>query len=323
MTTKSYKWGIIGLGKIAHKFAEDLQKVEGAELYAVASRSLEKAEEFAEKFDAEKSYGSYEELAQDPDVDVIYIATPHVFHHENSLLCIKNKKAVLCEKPMGVNAQQVQEMITAANTENVFLMEALWTHFLPHFEYILNLVETQKFGKLKELTADFGFEAPFNTEKRLFNKELGGGSLLDVGIYPVFAAMTLLGEPDAITANATIGKTGVDEDCTINFTYKDAKAELSSAINKNTNTEAKLVFEDAEILIKSRFHEPTSLFIKSNGKEETRGFDVESIGYNFEAEHIQHMLSENRIESTVMTHKKSLLLISLLDKIRKEIALEY
>jgi len=323
MTTKSYKWGIIGLGKIAHKFAEDLQKVVGAELYAVASRSLEKAEEFAEKFDAEKSYGSYEELAQDPDVDVIYIATPHVFHHENSLLCIKNKKAVLCEKPMGVNAQQVQEMITAAKTENVFLMEALWTHFLPHYQYILNVVETKKFGKLKVLTADFGFEAPFNTEKRLFNKELGGGSLLDVGIYPVFAAMTLLGEPNTIKADATIGKTGVDEDCTISFTYDDAKAELSCTIIKNTNTEAKLIFEEAEILIRSRFHEPTSIFIKSKGKEETRGFDVETIGYNFEAEHVQKMLSENIIESTVMTHKKSLQLISLLDKIRKEIGLEY
>ncbi|WP_034893150.1 Gfo/Idh/MocA family protein [Gillisia sp. Hel_I_29] len=323
MTTKSYKWGIIGLGKIAHKFAEDLQRVEGAELYAVASRSSEKAEEFAEKFEAAKSYNSYEALAQDPDVDIIYIATPHVFHHANTIMCIQNKKAVLCEKPMGINEHQVQEMIAAARTENVFLMEALWTHFLPHFEYILDLVETKKFGKLKELTADFGFEAPFNSEKRIFNKELGGGSLLDVGIYPVFAAMTLLGEPDAISATGTIGKTGVDEDCTINFSYKNAKAELSSAINKTTNTEAKLIFEDAEVLIRSRFHEPTSLFIKSNGKEETRGFDVESIGYNFEAAHIQKMLSENRVESTVMTHKKSLLLISLLDKIRKQIALEY
>ena len=323
MTTKSYKWGIIGLGKIAHKFAEDLQKVEGAELYAVASRSLEKAEEFAEKFEVGKRYGSYEELAQDPEVDVIYIATPHVFHYENSMLCIRNKKSVLCEKPMGVNEQQVQEMIAAAKQENVFLMEALWTHFLPHYKYVLNLVETQKFGKLKELTADFGFEAPFNTEKRLFNKELGGGSLLDIGIYPVFTALTLLGEPESINAKATIGDTGVDEDCEITFNYPNAKANLSSTIRKTTATEAQLIFEEAEVLIKSRFHEPTSIYIKEEGKEETRGFDVESIGYNFEATHVQEMLSENRTESTVMTFEKSIQLISLLDKIRKEIDLEY
>jgi predicted dehydrogenase len=324
MKNKTFKWGIIGPGKIAHKFAKGLADVPGAELYAVASRSLPKAEEFAKEFNAAKSYGSYEDLVNDPEVDIVYIATPHVFHCEHTLLCLKHKKAVLCEKPFAMNKQQVNEMIQTAKKENVFLMEALWTYFLPHYQYVLELVKSEKFGKITSLEADFGFEAPFLPEKRLFNKELGGGSLLDIGIYPVFAALTLLGKPETISAKAEFGETGVDECCKIDFNYQNGvQAKLFSTIKKTTPTVATITFEDATVTINRRFHEPASVTILHNNQEETISFDVHTNGYNFEAEHVQQMLSKNRTESTVMSFEKSQDLIGLLDNIREEIGLVY
>jgi predicted dehydrogenase len=314
----------LGPGKIAHKFAKGLAKVPGAKLYAVASRSIAKAEEFAKEFNAPKFYGSYEDLVKDEEVDIIYIATPHVFHYEHSLLCLKHKKAVLCEKPFAMNKEQVNEMILTAKKENIFLMEALWTYFLPHYQYVLELVKSEKFGKITGLEADFGFEAPFLPEKRLFNKDLGGGSLLDIGIYPVFAALTLLGKPDTISAKAEFNETGVDESCSIVFNYQNGvRAHLLSTINKDTPTTAIINFEKARLTINRRFHEPTSVTILYNDQEETISFDVNTNGYNFEAEHVQQMLAQGRTESTVMSFEKSLELIGLLDGIREEIGLVY
>jgi len=324
LKTKTYKWGIIGPGKIAHKFAAGLTEVPGAELYAVASRSVAKAEEFAEEFNTTKFYGSYEELVKDEAVDIIYIATPHVFHHEHTLLCLKNKKAVLCEKPFAMNKEQVNEMILTAKKKNIFLMEALWTYFLPHYQYVLELVKSEKFGKITGLEADFGFEAPYLPEKRLFNKDLGGGSLLDIGIYPVFAALTLLGKPDTISAKAEFRETGVDESCSIVFNYQNGvRAHLLSTIDKTTTTTATINFEKARLTINRRFHEPTSVTILHNNQEETISFDVNTNGYNFEAEHVQQMLAQARTESTVMSFEKSLELIGLLDEIREKIGLFY
>ncbi|MBW2960644.1 Gfo/Idh/MocA family oxidoreductase [Mesonia aestuariivivens] len=322
----NYNWGIIGLGKIAKKFATDLQSVEGANLKAVASRSLQKAEEFAEDFYAENFYGSYDELINSPEIEVIYIATPHVFHKELTIKCLKAKKAVLCEKAFGINKAEVEEMIATAKAENVFLMEALWMHFLPHYNYLLDLLEQNKYGKVKSLTADFGFKAPFNLDKRLFNKKLGGGSLLDIGIYPVFAAMTILGIPDTIEAEAKMSKTEIDEECSIVFHYKNGiKAKLKSSLLQETPTECHIKLENAHIKLTNRFHEPpSSLEITPDGEENKRiKFPVTTLGYNYEAIHVQKMLSQNKIESDVMTFEKSLQLISLLDEIRKKIGLIY
>lgn len=324
MSTKPFKWGILGAGKIANKFAQDLSTVPGAVLYAVASRSIDKAEEFAKKHQVSKSYGTYSDLAEDKQVDIIYVATPHVFHFEHAMLCMKHNKAVLCEKPMALNFQQVETIISYAKEKNVFLMEALWTQFLPHFKFIIELKDSKKYGKLLELEADFGFNAPFDPEKRIYNKELGGGSLMDVGIYPVFLALSLLGKPDKITANAEIGITGVDENCSVNFEYTNgAKAHLYSAINKTTPTIATLIFEKAKVVINSRFHEPSSVTIESDGIIETMKFPVNTLGYDFEAIHVQKMLESNKIESDAMTFQKSLDLIEMLDAIRSKIGLVY
>jgi len=324
MKTKTFNWGILGAGKIAGKFVQDLATVNGAVLYAVASRSMDKAEEFAEKHKVKNFYASYLELVEDENIDVIYVATPHTFHFEHSMLCLEHNKAVLCEKPFGINFEQVETMISKAKQKNIFLMEALWTQFLPHFQFVMDLLESKEYGDLLGLEADFGFNAPFDAEKRIYNKELGGGSLMDVGIYPVFLALSLLGNPEEITAEARIGSTGVDENCTVKLSYSNgAKALLYSAITETTPTTATLKFEKAMLIINSRFHEPSSVSIETNGKLETKEFPVTTHGYNFEAAHVQKMLDENRTESNLMTFEKSKKLISILDRIRKEINLEY
>lgn len=321
---KKIKWGILGLGKIAGKFATGLKDVEDAELYAVASRSKTKAEVFAKEHKATKLFSSYEAMLKDEALDVVYIATPHVFHHQQTLLCLEHKKAVLCEKPFAMNKKQVEEMIAKAKKENVFLMEAMWTQFLPHFKFVIDLIKSEKYGKIKNLKADFGFPAPIDLDKRLYNKSLGGGSLLDIGIYPVFMSMSTLGIPERIQAKASLHDTGIDEDCDIIFEYKNGvEAELGSSIIKKTPTTAIIQLEKASLTLNTRFHEPSSVTIQTSESKEIKEFEVISNGYNYEAEHVQKMLQEGKTESTEMTFEKSLQLIDLLDKVRTQIGLEY
>ena len=197
---KTINWGIIAPGKIAQKFASDLKLVEGANLLAVASRDETRAKEFALEYNAQKHYGSYLDLVKDPDVDVVYIASPHPFHFEQSLLCLNHGKHVLCEKPMCMNVQEVKQLIDVAQSKNLFLMEALWTRFIPSFVKCKNLVEQGEIGEILYIQADFGFRAEYDVQRRTFNKELGGGSLLDIGIYPVFFALEIAGKPWEIKA---------------------------------------------------------------------------------------------------------------------------
>lgn len=323
MKSKKIRWGIIGLGKIANKFATDLVNVENTELLAVASRSQKKATEFAVKYNAKKAYNSYEELARDTAVDVVYVATPHSFHKEHALLCLQHKKAVLCEKPFAMNWQEVAEMIAVAKENNVLLMEALWTFFLPHFIYVLDIVKSEKFGKLKRLEANFGFYTPYDTDSRLFKKKVGGGCLLDVGIYPIFATLSFLGVPDTIVANATFFENGTDSSNTMTFYYENAKATLKSSLLEETPTHAVFTFEKAIIKINPQFHKPSTVTVFENEKEETIDFNYKTIGYSFEIEHFNNLLRENKKQSDIMTFQYSENLIKILDKVREIISLSY
>ena len=323
MTNKNIRWGIIGLGKIANKFATDLASIKNVELVAVASRNIQNANNFAEKHNAKKAYSSYEELAKDNNVDAVYIATPHSFHKEHAILCLQNKKAVLCEKPFAMNLSEVTEMIEAAKENNVLLMEALWSFFLPHFTYVLDLVKSEKFGKLKNLEADFGFHTPYNTDSRLFKKELGGGSLLDIGIYPIFAALATLGEPDAIDASATFFENGADASCDMVFQYKNAKATLKSTLLEETPSIAILKFEKAIVKLNRQFHQSSSITIIQNNTEEIINFDFKTLGYSFETEHFNSLLRAGEKESNMMTFEFSKNLINTLDKVRGIIGLTY
>ncbi|MDX1753558.1 MAG: Gfo/Idh/MocA family oxidoreductase [Salinimicrobium sediminis] len=324
MKREKIKWGIIGPGKIARKFATSLKFIEDAELYAIASRNHERAAAFAEEMGIKKFYSSYETMLEDPAVDIIYVATPHSFHHPHTLLCLNAGKPVLCEKPFALNRQEVEEMIVAARKRNVFLMEAMWTIFLPHIGYVKEIIDSGKFGKVKTLKADFGFDTPFDAEGRLFLKSLGGGSLMDIGIYPVFLALHLLGTPEEIKATAKLGKTGIDERCDIIFKYSgDTTALLKSSIIEKTPTLAVIELEAASIKISPNWYEPTAVSITSKKGTETKIFEAASFGYEFEARHVQEMLRQNKTESEIMSFDKSLELISILDKIRKQIGLEF
>ncbi|WBL23642.1 Gfo/Idh/MocA family protein [Zunongwangia sp. HRR-M8] len=322
--SKKINWAILGPGKIAKKFALGLTHVSNANLYAVASRSLDKAKDFSKEMGADKAYGSYEEMLNDTEVDAVYVATPHVFHHEHTLLCLKHKKAVLCEKPFAMNKNQVKEMIDFAQKQDTFLMEAMWTHFLPHFQYTAEIIKSGKYGKVLSMEADFGFDAPFDAESRIYNKSLGGGSLLDIGIYPIFAALSFLGKPEKIKATAKMADTGVDARCHATFIYpENVKAELYSFVDKETDVAATIKLEKAEIYIKPRFHNPSSVVITTPTEKFTKEFGVTANGYNFEAEHVGKMLLEGRKESTEMTFAKSLELIEMLDSVREKIGLKY
>ncbi len=321
---KTINWGIIGLGKIANSFAKDLLTVEGCKLYAVASRSIEKAEEFSKTYNAIAHYGSYEELAKDPNVDVIYIATPHVKHYQDTIMCLNHQKAVLCEKPFAMNAKQVEEMISTAKANNCFLMEALWTRMMPHFIFVLEELKSGKYGSIKSLKADFCFEAPFNPKGRLFDKTLGGGALLDVGIYPVFCALAILGKPDEIVAQTKIGETGIDNETSINLKYKgDVIADLNCSIVYKTGSTATIICENGSITLESRFHETDRVTTELDGVKTSHDFKYKAKGYNFEIAHVAQLLREDLTESPLMTFEFSQLIIETLDTIREKIALRY
>lgn len=321
---KTINWGIIGLGNIAHKFATDLQTVKGAKLYAVASRNQDKANTFALKYNATKAYDNYEALVKDPNINAIYIATPHALHKENTLLCLENNIAVLCEKPFAMNSLEVDKMIAKAKEKNVLLMEALWTYFLPHYNYVLKALENKLYGNIITLEADFGFYRTFDDSSRLFNKSLGGGSLLDIGIYPIFAALSTLGVPKHIKAQATYFDNGADSSCTMNFNYENANAILKSTLIEDTLTQAIFYCETGTIKINTQFHAPSTVtLIPNNGNEKTIDFNYKTIGYNYEIIHFNELLRQGKTESNIMSFAFSKQLINTLDAVRKLINLNY
>lgn len=312
------KWGIIGIGNIAEKFTQDLETLTGCELYAVASTNLERAQAFALKHNADFAFGSYEEIFDAPDLDVVYVATPHVTHAYCTNLCLENKVAVLCEKPFAMNEVEVKSMINAAKKNDTFLMEAMWTRFLPTTLKTLELVESGVIGEIKTIHADFGFKADFLPERRLFNPKLGGGALLDIGIYPAYISLLLLGYPSDIEALSIFGTTGVDETTSFLLRYdQNATAVLNSTISAATNTEAWIYGTKGKIQIHTRFHEGKKVTLfEDNQPPVDYEFDRQTRGYDFEIKEVNRCLKEGLKESSLMPHSMSLKLIHLLDKIR-------
>jgi predicted dehydrogenase len=321
---KKIRWGIIGLGNIAHKFAKDLLTVKDAQLYAVASRSEKKASEFATLYGATLSYSSYEDLVNNKNVDAVYIATPHSLHKENTLLSLNKGIAVLCEKPFAMNAEEVEEMISCAKENNTLLMEALWTNFLPHYRYAINNLRENTFGKLLKMEASFGFYRAFDDNSRLFKKSLGGGSLLDIGIYPIFAALSILGKPKTIEAKATFFDNGADSSCYMVFNYENnVTAYLKSSLLEDLPTEAIFYCEKGTIKINRQFHCPSTVSIIIDDKEDLLDFDYNTIGYSFEIEHFNKLIQQKQSESPIMSFTFSKELIAVLDEVRSIINLNY
>lgn len=322
------RWGILGCGRIARKFASDLQHVAGSTLLAVGSRSRSNAIAFASEFPAPHIHDSYEALAADPDVDVIYVASPHAQHHDHALLCLKHSKAVLCEKAFSINARQAREMVAAARSQNVFLMEALWTKFLPHFNKTMEIIKSGKLGDLRNVLVNFGFIPPAPVPERLYDPALGGGSLLDIGIYNVFIALSVLGRPDEIEAFMTPASTGVDDQLAVNFRYTGgALAQLFSSFSTNLPTEAEISGTKGRIRLTSRFYEPGTSIEFYPGRVDSREmihFHKEpGFGYQFQARHVADCLRMGLTESPVMSHEDSLLIMETMDRIRSVAGIRY
>lgn len=322
---KTYRWGIIGPGKIAHKFASAIPLANGASLAAVASRDIRRAREFAGKFSVEHCYDSYEMLAKDPAIDAVYVATPHGFHAEHSLLCLRHGKAVLCEKPMALSQKQVRCMIEEAQKNKVFLMEAMWTRFLPVIEKTLELIGNGEIGEVKQVIADFGFHAPFHPDHRLYNLRLGGGSLLDIGIYPIFLCLLLLGEPAKISAMAHLASTGADESCEALFGYPDGRSALfSSTLACRTPTEAVIAGTGGIIKIPGSWFKNDHLILQK-GEEAAETICPEPVtnGFEFEIRETMACLDKGLIESPRMPHAFSLMMSRVMDKIREQCGIMY
>lgn len=313
------RWGILGTGTIAHKFASDLKRVENAQLVAVGSRSLQSAEVFCREFDIPLRFGSYEELAACDRIDIVYIATPNNLHHPNTLLCLNHGKAVLCEKPFALNANQALEMIALARRKNIFLMDALWTKFLPHYQKMLEMVKSGELGEIKMVRANFGFQANAEPDSRLLNPELGGGSLMDIGIYNVFTALDILGEPDEISVSINATEQGIDEQCALVFKYNNgAMAGLFSSISANVETVVEICGTLGRLKLTAPFYSSTSVLEhEADGKKIVIPTEKEEgLGYQYEARHATGCLLEGSTESTVVPHDYSVLLMQTLGKIR-------
>ncbi|WP_127844804.1 Gfo/Idh/MocA family protein [Psychroflexus aestuariivivens] len=323
---KTFNWGILGLGKIAHTFAEDLLQAQDAKLYAVASRTKDKADTFAHKFNAEKAFGNYDELINDPKVDVIYIATPHAFHFEIAMQCLKAKKHILCEKPMCLNAKQTLELIEEAKSQNCFLMEGIWTRFIPATIMLLDLLKSNRIGKLISVEADFGFVSEFDSSSRLFNKSLGGGSLLDIGIYPVFLSLLCCGIPTEIKAMARKTSTDVDSFCSMLLGFsKGEKAILKSSFECETPTEAIIYGSKGSIKLHSRFHhsECIEIFDENLDSVEKIQLPYKGNGYIHEIEEVNSCIGNSKTESDLLPLDFSLQLAKVLDRIKTDIDLTY
>ena len=315
----------MGLGKIANKLASDLQLSDNATLQGVASRDLNKAQQFGQKFHAVNHYCGYEELTNDPDVDVIYVATPHVFHFEHTMMCLKQGKSVLCEKPMGMNAQEVETVIKEAKSRNLFLMEGMWTRFIPATEKLIELLDNKVIGDLISVHADFGFKGDFNLQGRVFNKSLGGGALLDIGIYPIYLSLLALGLPDRVQATARMMQTQVDSFCAMLFDYENGgKAVLECSLESDTPTEAFIYGSTGSLKLHNRFHH-TQKISWFQGKEVKEVFDIpyQGNGYGYEIEEVNKCVRNKSSESQKLPHQMSMHLASVMDRVRKEIGLIY
>ena len=323
---KKYNWAVLGCGKIARKFSSDLKLLSNANLYAAASRDLKRAEEFKNELGFEVAYGSYEALVNDPNVDAVYIATPHSHHHKHALLCLKHKKAVLCEKAFAINKNEAEEMVGCAKENNTFLMEAFWTMFQPSFIKAMEILESGELGEIKVVRSDFAFKAPFDVDKRLYNIKLGGGSLLDIGIYPVFAALTSLGKPGLIKTFADFSSTGSEESISILFKYKGGEmANLTSSFSSASPIQTEYWCEMGYLVLNPRWFMPTKITIAKNGEEPQSipSGHFEGTGYQYEAGHVMECLDAGKIESDKMTWQMSLDLMETLDRIRIDAGIFY
>jgi len=323
----SLNWGIIGPGKIAHDFAHDLRLVQPPQqLKCVLGIKADETGAFAKEFSIQHAYTSLQKFIEEGKPDAAYIATPHPEHHEQALACLKNNIPVLCEKPMTLNAEQSAELIQLSKKNHCFLMEAMWIRFLPGVRKVVELIEQDAIGKIVSVKASMGFKAPEDENSRYFNPELGGGSLLDLGVYPVFLAHLLLGKPATIKAIGTLTDKGIDESCSVLLDYKgSAQAILDATLISQSDGPAEIAGEKGIIRIQNPWFEksPGIELQLYNKDKQVFPTNWEGHGLHFEIEEVLHCLDNKQIESNLYPHALSKDISETMDAIRKQIHVVY
>ena len=316
---KKYKWGILAPGKMAAKFTKGLRILDNVELYAVGSRDKSRAEQFASDHGFKKFYGSYEELTDDKEVDVIYIASPHSYHFEHTIMCLKNKKPVICEKAFALNSTEVKEMINEAEKQKVFLMEALWPPFQPIYRKTKEILLGGEPGKIIHLNSRFSFQAPYDPADRKFNMKLGGGSLLDIGIYPVIDVLYFMGVPSDVIAKASFTETGSEDTISIVLSYDDGHmATLYSSFRTAGGIGCDILCENGNLLFSRGRDMSQRLNVVLNGKENKEySLLPDGMGYQYEANEVMKCLDEGKLQSDIVPLSFSLNLMNTLDRIRQ------
>ncbi|HEX3908992.1 MAG TPA: Gfo/Idh/MocA family oxidoreductase [Mycobacteriales bacterium] len=323
--TDAIRWGIIGTGNIASTFARDLQLLDDAELVAVGSRQKSSADDFGDRFGAPHRHPSYESLVGDRDVDVVYVSTPHPGHHDAALLAIEAGKAVLVEKPFTLNRSEALDLIAAARARGTFLMEAMWTRFLPHMRRIRELLTSEVLGDIRTVTADHGQRfLPPDPTSRLYDRDLGGGALLDLGIYPVSFASYVLGPPTRLTAVSDPTETGVDAQTSIVTQYDGgAHGVLTTTLGAETANVATIVGTEGRIEIDRIWYQPTSFRLVRKSAVEHFAQPRIGQGLRYQAAEVGRLLREGRLESDVMSLDETLSIMATMDEIRRQIGLSY
>ncbi|MFG1920676.1 Gfo/Idh/MocA family protein [Cryptosporangium sp. NPDC048952] len=315
------RWGILGTGGIARTFTSDLLTLPDHEVVAVGSRAADTAEAFAAEHGISSAHASYQALADDPDVDVVYVATPHSGHAAAALTCIAAGRSVLVEKPFTLDAGQTTEVIAAARAAGVFCMEAMWTRFNPAIALLRELVDDGAIGEVVSVQADFGFAADYDPKGRLWAPELGGGALLDLGIYPVSLASMLLGEPSTVLATTGQAATGVDANTGILLGYDSgAVAVLHCSLRGDTPTRAEITGTRGRIELHPLFFRANELTLYRRGAEPRHEtFDLPGNGYTFQAEEVARCVRAGRTESEYMPLDETLAIARTLDRARASV----
>lgn len=325
MTDQPIRWAILGTGGIATKFADDLRLLPDADLVAVGSRSTGSARAFADRYGADRTYDSVAELAADDGVDVVYVATPHVAHHAGALACLTAGRAVLCEKPVTLDRASAEQLVETARQRGVFFMEAMWMRCNPGIRRVAELIAQGAIGTVTAVHADFGLAGPFAPTHRLRDRALGGGALLDLGIYPVHLAHLALGVPDHLRAWAKLSAEGVDENTGMLFGYDSgAVAALTCGLVGGTRNAATITGTAGRIEVPSGFHRPTAITVhRADAGPEVLEFPREGSGYQHEAAEVQRCLRAGEISSPLVPHAVTLEVMGLLDAVRAEIGVTY
>ncbi|MGI0488078.1 Gfo/Idh/MocA family protein [Pantanalinema rosaneae CENA516] len=359
---KPIRWGILGTGFISGQFAQGLQLLPDAELRAIGSRTQTAAQEFARCFNVPRTYSRYEELVKDPDIDVVYVGTPHHRHQADCLMCLEAGKAVVCEKPFMLNAQEAREVIELARAKQLFCMEAMWMRFMPLIQQVQTLINSGEIGTTRLLTADFGTAMAYDPKSRFFNLELGGGALLDRGVYLLSLAIRLFGTPESVVSQATIGETGVDEQSAIVLKFPQGQlATLSCSLRSYSTNEAVIVGDRGKIVIHEPFYRPHRISVMQSPepvalttgmvhfkpglkqklkqhplvqrfkgllmplvrKSTTIVEPIAGNGFGYEAAEVMRCLRNGELESPLMPLDETLRIMETMDLIRSQWKLKY